>query len=134
MEHNSNTTVKAGSERNFGIVFGVLFAVLSFISISAGNKIAIFLFSCTAVFFFLTALLRPLWLKTPNLLWFKFGVFLGCIIAPVVMALIFVTVFFPIGLIMRVIGYDPLNRKINTASSSYWVQRKIQMQSMKRQF
>jgi hypothetical protein len=134
MEYQSNTKVIVGSERSFGIVFSIVFFALSLTSIFAGNQTAGLLLFGLGVSCVLIAFFRPYWLKMPNFLWFKFGIMLGGVVAPLVMALIFITVFFPIGLIMRLIGYDPLSRKLDSASNSYWIERKILMQSMKRQF
>ena len=44
-------------------------------------------------------------LLTPlNKIWFKFGLFLGSIISPIIMSLIFFLVLTPIGLFMRILG------------------------------
>ena len=51
-------------------------------------------------------LLSPL-----NKLWFKFGMFLGNFIAPIVMGIVFFLVVTPTGLIMRLLGKDLLNLK-----------------------
>ena len=51
-------------------------------------------------------------LLTPlNKLWFKFGMILGAIVAPIVMGFIFFLVITPIGLVMRIMGKDILNKK-----------------------
>ena len=46
-----------------------------------------------------------------NKLWFKFGLILGALIAPIVMGLIFFLVVTPIGLVLKLFGKDLLNKK-----------------------
>ena len=77
---------------------------------------------------FKSKLLNPL-----NIVWVKFGELIGRIIAPLVMAIIYFIIVTPIGLFMRLIGKDLLNIKF-TKNSSYWIKRKKNIGSMKRQF
>ena len=58
-------------------------------------------------------------------MWFKFGIFLGKIISPLIMMLIFFLVVTPIGLFMRIIGKDLLGMKFNR-DKSYWLEKIIQ--------
>ena len=66
-------------------------------------------------------------------MWFKFGILLGKVISPIIMAFVFFFVVFPTGLIMRLIKKDILNLKFNK-KDTYWISRKIKKTSMKRQF
>ena len=68
-----------------------------------------------------------------NKIWFKFGLFLGKIISPLIMGVIFFLVVTPIGLIMRVFKKDLLNLKFNN-NSSYWIENKVPKSKMKNQF
>ena len=45
---------------------------------------------------------------------------IGFILSHVIMAVIFFVVMMPIGLIMRGLGRDPLNRKFSSEKSTYW--------------
>jgi fumarate reductase subunit D len=73
-------------------------------------------------------------LTVPNLIWFKFGMLLGAIVAPVVMFLVYVTTFLPIGLILKATGKDLLRLRRDSAAKSYWITREDKPQSMSRQF
>ena len=64
--------------------------------------------------------------------WVRFGEFIGRIIAPIVMALIFFMVLTPIGVFLRLIGKDLLNIKFNK-SKTYWTKRDKEPGPMKRQ-
>ena len=71
---------------------------------------------------------------TLNKLWFKFGIALGAIVAPVVMGIIFFILITPIGILMKVMGKDLLNNKYNKNINSYWIKRDKSVSSMKKQF
>ena len=73
-------------------------------------------------------LLSPL-----NKLWFKFGMFLGNFIAPIVMGIVFFLVVTPTGLIMRLLGKDLLNLKKNN-KNSYWIEKDNSNSNLKNQF
>ena len=68
-----------------------------------------------------------------NKLWFKFGIFLGKIISPIVMMIIFFMVVTPTGLIMRLFKKDLLNLKFNN-NESYWIKKTGPKSKMKNQF
>ena len=73
-------------------------------------------------------------LLTPlNKLWFKFGLFLGKIISPLIMGFIFFVVVTPIGIIMRLLRKDLLNLKYNK-KKSYWIEKTGPKSKMKNQF
>ena len=126
-------SIKQGSERNFGIVFSIVFLIFSFYPHFSFEKVRLWSLIVSA-FFFLIAIFRPSMLKSLNFLWFRFGILLGRIISPVVMALVFVFAIIPTGIIIRLMGKDPLQRKFLKNKNSYWILRKTSRQSMKNQF
>ena len=74
-------------------------------------------------------------LLTPlNKLWVKFGMILGSIVAPIIMGVVFFLVVTPIGLVMRIMGKDLLNKKYDKKKKTYWINRYKNMGSMKKQF
>jgi len=132
-DHSSNVDVQMGSERNFGIVFGVVFLIIGLFPLWGGNPIRLWAVGL-AIAFVLVAFLAPKLLKWPNILWFKFGMLLGAVIAPIVMALVFITTFVTIGGLLRLFGKDLLGEKLDPDATSYWIERDIPPQSMKNQF
>ena len=126
-------SVKQGSERNFGIVFSLVFLFFSFYPNFSYEKVRLWSLVVSALFF-LISIFQPSILKSLNFLWFKFGILLGRIISPIVMALVFVFAIIPTGIIIRLMGKDPLQRKFLKNKNSYWIPRKISRQSMKNQF
>jgi len=125
--------VKISSNRNFGLVFFIAFLVVSLWPLTYGEPIRIWLVIISMVFLILglmnSKLLTPL-----NKLWFKFGMILGAIVAPIVMGFIFFLVVTPIGLVMRIMGKDLLNKKYDKKKNTYWINRYKNMSSMKKQF
>lgn len=69
------------------------------------------------------AIVRPAWLAPANRLWMRFGLLLHKITNPLIMGLVFFLTVTPTGLIMRAMGKDPLNRKLDRAAKSYWIER-----------
>ena len=125
--------IKMSSNRNFGLVFFIVFLILGFWPITNGEGIRIWLVVISLIFLVLgmmkSKLLTPL-----NKLWFKFGMILGAIVAPVVMGAVFFLVVTPIGIVMKTMGKDLINKKYNKKKETYWITRRTSIGSMKRQF
>ena len=86
-----------------------------------------------SLFFLILGFLNSKILTPLNKLWFKFGIFLGKIISPLVMGIIFFLVIAPTGLLMRLLNKDLLNLKFNN-DSSYWIEKTEPKTKMKNQF
>ena len=123
--------IKIGSNRSFGIVFFVVFLLIGLYPILKGNDVRYWSLIVSLVFLILgiinSKILSPL-----NKLWFKFGIFLGRIVSPLVMGIIFFAVVTPIALIMKLLRKDVLNLKKNN-KKSYWVETKNRISKMKNQ-
>ena len=124
--------IKLPSNRNFGIVFFVVFLIIALWPVLKQNEIRIWSLIISFIFFVLglinSKLLTPL-----NKLWFKFGILLGNIISPIVMGIVFFLVVTPTGLIMRFFRKDILKLKKNS-SDSYWINKDNTNSSMRNQF
>ena len=123
---------KISSNRSFGILFSIVFAIIAFWPIISGNPLRLWFIPISVVFLVL-GLLNSKFLNPLNIVWVKFGELLGRIIAPIVMAIIYFTIVTPIGLFMRLIGKDLLNIKFVEANT-YWIKREKKVGSMKKQF
>ncbi len=123
---------KIGSNRSFGIVFFAVFLIISLWPLLNNNEIRIWALVISIIFLILgvinSKILTPL-----NKLWFKFGIFLGNIISPIVMGIIYFFVVTPIGLFLKAISKDVLSLK-KTKNSSYWKNKEKYNSSMKNQF
>ena len=124
--------IKISSNRSFGIVFFIVFLLIALYPLT--NSEGIIVWSVIISFIFLVLGLLNSKILTPfNKLWFKFGIFLGKIISPLIMGIIFFCVVTPIGLIMRIFRKDVLNLKYNK-NQSYWIEKKGPKSKMKNQF
>ena len=124
--------IKIGSNRSFGIVFFIVFLIIATYPLINGNEIRLWSLIVSIVFLFL-GLINSKILNPLNKLWFKFGIFLGKIISPLVMGIIFFLVVTPIGLLMRLLNKDLLKLKFNN-NSSYWIEKNDPKSKMKNQF
>jgi hypothetical protein len=129
----SHVSTEQSSEKSFGVVFSIVFLIVALYPLinSAGLRIWALVVS---IIFFLLAFLAPKILVLPNKLWFKFGLLIGSIVAPIVMAFVYFVTVLPTGLIMRLLGKDLLKQKLDKNAKSYWVKRSEPMGSMKNQF
>ena len=124
--------VKLSSNRSFGIVFFVVFLLIALYPLINNGEIRTWSVIISLIFLIL-GLLNSIILTPLNKLWFKFGIFLGKVISPLIMGIIFFLVVTPIGLIMRLSGKDVLNLKYNN-NKSYWIEKKGPKSKMKNQF
>jgi len=69
----------------------------------------------------LWALLLPTTLKPVYVGWMKFGHIMNWINTRIILGILFYGIFLPIGVIMRVLGKDPMQRKLDSGLSSYRV-------------
>ena len=126
------TKITLPTNRNFGIVFSIVFLIISLWPLLSQNEIRIWSLIISVIFFILgifnSKLLLPL-----NKIWFKFGMFLGNFIAPIVMGIVFFLVVTPTALIMRLLGKDLLNLKKNN-KNSYWIEKDNSNSNLKNQF
>ncbi|MDC1128520.1 SxtJ family membrane protein [Candidatus Pelagibacter sp.] len=120
------------SNRSFGVVFFIVFLIISLYPILNYGEIRLWALIISSIFLILglvnSKLLSPL-----NNLWFRFGIFLGKIISPIIMGIIFFLVVTPIGFLMRILGKDLLNLKFNK-EKSYWIKKNDPKSKMKNQF
>ena len=125
--------IKISSNKSFGLVFFVVFVIVSVWPLINENPIRIWSIIISLIFLILglmnSKLLTPL-----NILWYKFGLLLGIIVTPFVMGFVFFIVVTPIGLILKIMGKDIINKKYDKKKSTYWIKRSAPIGTMKRQF
>ena len=129
----SHNPTEQSSEKSFGVVFSIVFLIVALYPLITSEGLRIWAL-VVSIIFFLLAFLAPKVLVLPNKLWFKFGLLIGSIVAPIVMAFVYFVTVLPTGLIMRLLGKDLLKQKLDKNAKSYWIERKEPMGSMKNQF
>ena len=126
-----NKKIKVSSNKSFGIVFFIFFIAVAYYPLLNKEEYRLWALIISLVFLIL-GLVNSSILKPFNLLWFKFGMLLGRIVSPIVMALVFFFVVTPTGLIMKLFQKDLLKLK-KKSKKSYWIERKSKSE-MKNQF
>jgi hypothetical protein len=124
--------IKIGSNRSFGIVFFIVFLIISIYPILNNENVRIWSLIISFIFLVL-GLLNSKLLNPLNKIWFKFGLFLGKIISPIIMGVIFFFVVTPIALLMKLLQKDLLNLKFNK-NKTYWIEKSGPKSKMKNQF
>ena len=124
--------IKISSNRSFGIVFFIVFLLIALYPLIYSGEIRVWS-AIISLIFLILGLLNSKILTPLNKIWFKFGIFLGKIVSPMIMGLIFFLVVTPIGILMRILGKDLLNLKYNL-NKSYWIEKSGPKSKMKNQF
>ena len=124
--------IKISSNKNFGIVFFIVFLLIGIYPFLNGNDFRVWSLLISVIFLIL-GLINSKILTPLNKLWFKFGLFLGKIVSPLVMGFIFFIVVTPTGIIMRLMRKDLLNLKFNQ-KKTYWIDKTGPKSKMKNQF
>ena len=124
--------LKISSNKSFGLVFFFVFLLIGIWPILNGEEIRKWSLIISIVFLIL-GLLNSKILTPFNKAWFKFGIFLGNFISPVVMGVVYFFVVTPTGLIMRLFKKDLINLKKNN-KNTYWIEKKQTKNSMRNQF
>ena len=125
--------VKISSNRSFGFLFFVVFFVISLWPLKSQGDLRLWAFILSLVFLVL-GVLNSKFLTPLNKLWIKFGFFLGAIVSPIIMGIVYFLVVTPIGIFMRFLGKDLLKTIKVKNISTYWIKRDKQKSSMKKQF
>jgi len=105
--------------RKFGIMMGIAFLALTGIIYFKHKNI----FLPTTVIsgaFFAVGIVFPIVLKPLYIAWMKFAFILGWINTRLILIVLFFLVITPIGLLLKLLGKDLLDRKIDKKSPSYW--------------
>lgn len=119
VRHNE---VKAGSNRSFGMVFTIFFAVIALWPLLNSNEIRIWA-GITSFVFLVVSLFIPVILAPLNKIWFRFGLLLHHIVNPIIMAVMFFLIFTPVALMLKVMRKDLLRLRLDKKANTYWIDR-----------
>ena len=114
--------IEGSSDRSFGLVFACVFLIIAGWPVFQDAPPRWWAVGIGAVFAVI-ALAKPALLAPLNRLWTKFGVLLGKVVAPIALGILFYFVVTSIGILMRLVGKDPLHLKLEPSAKSYWVLR-----------
>jgi hypothetical protein len=126
----------APSERKFGLTLGGILALIAAVKLIERSPWGL-LWGALAIALIAGALWRPRYLAVPNRIWLKLGLVLHRIVNPVIMAILFYGTILPIGVLMRLLGNDPLRLRLDKKAASYWLTRSDERppsEAMRQQF
>lgn len=105
--------------KKFGVLMGIALFVISTL-IYIKNKEVVLWLPIISLLFFLFSILKPAVLKPPYFIWMKIAYLLSWVNTRIILSVIFYFIFAPVGLVMRLFRADPLDRRIEKNSHSYW--------------
>ena len=120
------------TNKNFGLVFSLVFLIISLWPLISQNEIRYWALILSVIFLTL-GLLNSTILLPLNKMWIRFGIFLGNIISPIMMGIIYFFVVTPTGFALRALKKDVLKIKKNN-KETYWVKKEDPKSNMENQF
>ena len=125
MEKPPTNPVDRKELRNFGLVFGAgLIVIFGLLFPWLANRSWPAWPWITAAVFAALGLLWPAALKPLQVTWLKIGHVLGWINTRIILGVVFFTIFLPASLLLRLLGKDPMHRKLDPSTASYRVTSK----------
>jgi hypothetical protein len=114
--------------RKFGFTMAAAAGVIGLILLYRHRMIGVIIAGSFAAFFLLFALVAPRLLEPIEKVWMAFSRVLGEINTRIIMGLLYLLIFVPLGLLFRVFGRDELRRRRVLSVKTNWeVYRKRQL-------
>ena len=114
-----NTTLI--TNKSFGmqvsLIFFIIFLIRLYFDFFGILEIILIL---SSVFFITISYLRPSFLNLIRIIFLELAQLLAKFINPIIMFLLYLFIFIPFGLVLKIFRYDPLKGKINKNLKSYW--------------
>jgi hypothetical protein len=119
---NREDAVQSSSNRTFGLVLGLFFAVICVLPLLRGHAVRWWPLPLSG-FFLIAAVSAPAILTPLNRVWTGVGMLLHKITNPIILGVLFYGVFAPFGAVLRLLGKDLLRLKQVPGAGSYWIMR-----------
>ena len=114
-----NTTLI--NNKSFGaqlsLIFFIIFLIRLYFDFFGILEIILIL---SSAFFITISYLRPSFLNLIRIIFLELAKLLAKFINPIIMFLLYLFIFIPFGLVLKIFRYDPLKNKINKNLKSYW--------------
>jgi len=133
MENKSFFKIEYSNEKKFGYFFSFVFLIIAIYPLLFDSSINIWSLILSILLLLISFRFSKI-LILPNNIWNKLGILLNKIVSPIIMSLIFIITFFPIGIIFKIFRIDLINKKISKDTTSYWIIRKNKLESFKKLF
>jgi hypothetical protein len=121
-DFSRGASVEGSSNRSFGLVFTVFFAVVSFYPLRFKHPVKWWAFGLS-LGLLAVSLTKPDLLAPANRIWMRFGLLLHSVVSPVIMSVVFFLVITPMAVLFRLLGKDPMRLRFDRGASTYWIRR-----------
>jgi len=111
-----------GTERRFGLSVGGVFLALGLLLIWRAHPTIGTVLAVLGGLLVAGGLVVPRWLGPVERGWMRFAGAIGAFNARIILGLAYYLVITPVGIVMRLFGRDPLDRRLGTGDS-YWRKR-----------
>ena len=118
-------------ERQVGFIFAT---ILLLISLAANTKIILMIAISLAILMIALTFFKPKSLSTIATLWILLGGFLGKIVTPILLFIIYIISIITTSLILKLFKIRLMDLKFDKTRSSYWDSRSPETSDMKNQF
>jgi hypothetical protein len=108
--------------KKFGLMFSVICLAVAGYSFYRNGAVWPWYLGGSGLFLAGGLFFRSL-LKHVYVAWMKFAFVLGWVNTRLILGIFFYAILTPVGVIMRLFGWDPLTRKIDRAAPTYWIKR-----------
>ncbi len=99
------------------------FLVIALFPLTNGNGIRTWALICSGCFFCAAAIFLSA-LTSLNRLWMRLGTLLNRIVSPVALGVVYFLAVVPVGILMKLMGKDLLQRRFDSDAKTYWIDRK----------
>ena len=119
------------TNKKFGIFFSFIFGLLAVYFYFLQDMLFFYSFLFILLVLILITVYKPQLLQPLNKLWMQLGFYISLVMQPLIMGLIYLSLFVPTALLFRICGRDELRLKRST-NNTYW--RKITTENPKKHF
>ena len=119
---SGKSDISKGELKKFAATFAIVFLVFAAIGYFRATRVG-WIFLVAAIFLIAMRQFAPEALRPVHAGWMKFASALGWLNTRVVLGLLFIVVFSPAGIVLRILRKDLLGLRVDRSASSYWVVR-----------
>lgn len=105
--------------KSFGQVMALVILLLAVVPFLKGRLSGLILLLVSQAFL-LSSILFPEVLRPIEKVWMAFGEKMSVVMTAIILTLTYYLAFAPLGIIMRLLGRDPLKLKLDRQAESYW--------------
>ena len=112
--------------RKFAFTIGIVMIILAIVLMISQSNLHIYFLSF-AILIILMAVIRPNLLKWFYFIWMSLALIIGYIMTRVILTLIYIIMFAPAGIVIRLLRKDPLKEKFIPEAKTYWIPKDKQV-------